>query len=114
MTEFPRLICDVRVGCVAVYPPPKLNCLDGQREHFLYYARGEWVEGDQRGHWTVPDDKVALGHLFAAAPELLEAAEWLLERAGEGDGGWLVPPSDAQEATRRFQATIAKARGEQS
>ena len=44
-------------------------------------------------------------HLIAAAPDLLEAAEWLLsDDWNDGIGSWVT-------IQRRFEAVIAKAKG---
>jgi len=48
-----KLICDERIGCVAVYPESigKQNCLSGITPNCVYYASGERING----HWTVPE-----------------------------------------------------------
>ncbi len=58
------------------------------------------------------DDPEANGHLFAAAPDLLEATEYLLSVIEEfADCGFIAPLDSGSFPTVR--AAIAKARGEQ-
>ncbi len=45
-------IYDERVGCVAVYRGPKLNCLDGIGDAAIYYQYGTW-DGNQ---WNVAEE----------------------------------------------------------
>ena len=53
--------CDERVGCIAVYPGEKHNCLSGIERGFVHYKSGTWVETteDLGGHWTIDEQHLA-------------------------------------------------------
>lgn len=51
-------IVDLRVGCVAVYRGPQLNCLDGLGESLPWYRQGLKAGGA----WFVPDDYIGEAH----------------------------------------------------
>lgn len=81
--------CDVRVGCIAVYPAPQLNCLNAIPRRFLAYWSGHKTES---GEWnTLPRDRIH-AQLFAAShllPRLVRGLEWgikIAEWASPGVG----------------------------
>jgi len=45
-------VYDERVGCIAVYRRPKLNCLEGIGDVAIYYRHGTW-DGNQ---WNVAEE----------------------------------------------------------
>jgi len=56
---------DHRVGCVAIYPGKKVNCICESEETRIAYWHGAWV-GENDGCWTVPEDVDANAALIAA------------------------------------------------
>jgi hypothetical protein len=59
-----KYIFDLRVGCVAVYEVPKLNCLSLPREAFLYYRNGSQ---DENGDWQVDQKYINEAKMIANA-----------------------------------------------
>ena len=60
-----KAIVDIRVGCVAVYPGPVLNCLSGinDRGSTYYYRHG--TSGDDY-MWTVKKRHVWVAKIIAS------------------------------------------------
>ena len=71
-----KWICDIRVGCVAVYAGEKQNCLSGLSESFIFYKNGKL----RKNGWTVLKKDVAnakrIVHCVNNFDELLEACKW--------------------------------------
>lgn len=63
------------------------------------------------GREGMPSAAVAYARLFAAAPELLSALEYAVEKYGKPGGPWNVP-SDPGGWIERARAAISKAKGE--
>ena len=59
------VIVDIRVGCIAVYEGPKLNCLDGISYYggmpMVYYHRGGKMVN---GVWTVKRRHIIIARLI--------------------------------------------------
>lgn len=68
---------------------------------------------DVRGGWRYGEQTFANGHLIAAAPDLLEALELILEARTQEKHMWNAKPGESP-LHDRCRAAIAKARGEQS
>lgn len=47
MREYQKYICDIRVGCVAVYQEPKVNCID-EAENVIYSKVGKYDQKNQK------------------------------------------------------------------
>jgi hypothetical protein len=74
---------DKRVGCVAVYEGPPINCIENEKENLIHYSeRG--VESDERaGTHAMPHSTAADAELIAfsrsAVPAMLAGIEGVLE-----------------------------------
>jgi hypothetical protein len=82
-----KYVVDERVGCVAVYPSPKKECLSGVATdpECLFYARGMW--NDKLGHWTVdPIDVKRAVRICEMANRLESVTEFMSQALNEGDG----------------------------
>ena len=60
-----RVIVDIRIGCVAVYEGPKLNCLDGILHYnggpmVYYYRGGKFINGV----WTVKTRHIFIARII--------------------------------------------------
>jgi hypothetical protein len=56
-------VCDVRVGAVAVYRGPTVNCFNGLPET-AYYGRGKVTQNNGEGvRWSVSWRRVLWAHL---------------------------------------------------
>jgi hypothetical protein len=67
-------VCDVRVGAVAVYRGPKVECIS-DLEETAYYGRGEMVEkpGQPREWLGIPWYRVVWAHVVCFALNLFDA-----------------------------------------
>lgn len=98
-------LADTRSGCLAVYPldremdSPGIGPHDERNIH--YSSKGAEYDGDR---WHMDEQSQANAHLIAAAPELYEALDNILELAS-----W-EPYMD--DAIIKARAALAKARGE--
>lgn len=108
-------ICDIRVGCVAVYAGEPRNCLSGVSGDALFYKPGYKTENaNGLAQWNTNPQDEANAHLIAAAPCMYEAGVEL----DAALGAYFENPTVANDrrradATIRLQAALAKARGEQ-
>ena len=59
-------VYDERVGCVAVYKGPHVNCLSGVEGRAIYYRHGKWVDGC----WTMMEPILEEGRMVCAALNL--------------------------------------------
>lgn len=77
---------DERVGCVAVYAGPKLNCLSGSNRFAIYYRSGKPVmdDNDLQTGWLIPARYIANAHFIVLACnshyELMEACKSVADR----------------------------------
>jgi hypothetical protein len=97
---------DIRVGCAVVYQGEGSGgCIDNGRKRLAYFA-GCRIEVDGKfDHWDVSPEDIANAHLIAAAPELLEALNDLVDCISE------TRRTSAHDALERAFAAIAKAEG---
>jgi hypothetical protein len=64
-------ICDIRVGCIAVYAGEKKNCLSGVEKSCILYKHGKL----NNNKWTISKEDEANARLISAAPDLYEACK---------------------------------------
>jgi len=62
-----KLQLDIRVGCVAVYRGPEVNCFSDlpKGRDLLYYGRGKHKMGiTDNGGWMVPKYKILIAKII--------------------------------------------------
>lgn len=96
-------LCDERVGCVAVYPGDRENCLVSADRWAIHYRDGDHAEPNDEGRvWEMPPQKVRDAQFIAAArtlvPELAAALRHERERAEELTGQLMQAMLDTAKA----------------